>query len=75
MPVELERLTQGARVRSPGEREAVTLTAVTPGAYWDFVFEADVKVPRPARAGDSARSRSDHRQTFHQGRSLCTASR
>ena len=38
MPVELERLTQGARVRFPGERDPVTLIAVTPGAYWDFVF-------------------------------------
>ena len=39
MPVDVERLQQGAQVRFPGRDEAVSLIAVRPGPFWEFYFD------------------------------------
>ena len=39
MPVDVERLKPGARVRFPMRDEVVTLVAVTPGPFWEFFFD------------------------------------
>lgn len=39
VPVDLERLTPGAKVRLPDATEVVTLIAVMPGVFWSFYFD------------------------------------
>lgn len=39
MPVDLERLTPGAKVRFRGRSDVVTLVAVSRGPFWEFFFD------------------------------------
>ena len=39
MPVDVDRLQQGAHVRFPGRDETVSLVAVRPGPFWEFYFD------------------------------------